>query len=78
MKNQKYASVDLLIANGVGKDAKEVCRNLVGKVDQIGGHTADVSEWEDIPRVRITKARVRHDSPDQFPDGYVYVDYQSA
>ncbi|OLD63780.1 MAG: hypothetical protein AUF65_01345 [Chloroflexi bacterium 13_1_20CM_50_12] len=75
MQNAPYASVSLLRESGVGVTADEICKNIIGRIDQISSDGWVENRWEEIPQVQITAAHVDLSyDPVQFPEGFVRVD----
>ena len=75
MQNVPYGSVDFLRYSGIGSNADEICKNLIGRIDQISSDGWVENRWEEIPQVQITAAHVDLSyDPVQFPEGFVRVD----
>ena len=72
--NVPYANLELLIERGVGSNANEVCKNLIGVVDEIDINNDNAEPpYSDFHRVRIVGARVEHHPSSMYPY-YVHVD----
>lgn len=77
MKNQRYASLARLIELGYGANADEVCKNLIGKIDEIDLGEASHDEPTIWHKIRIIDARVEI-HPDSMHPEYVHVDAEEV
>lgn len=73
MKNQRYASLARLIELGYGANADEVCKNLIGKIDDIDCGEATHDEPTIWHKIRISDARVEKHPESMHPE-YVHID----